>query len=306
MTRRPKNSVDGSRFWRFIPAMDPVAVLSIFPGADLLGRGFEREGFCVLRGPDLVWGSSIVDFHPPKKMLKGVIGGSPCPDFSRARRSLPSGDGVAMLKEFCRVVFEAQPDWFLLENVPGSPDIEIPGYQIQRFNLNAAECGGRQRRLRRFHFGSRDGSVLVLDRTATYNSQERTCMASEATRQDRRGFPDFCELQGLPRNFDLPGLSLAAKYRAVGNGVPVYMAAMIARAILDRSARGDIRLCQCGCGRRIGGRQVSATAGCRKRMERRRKSDSGVTELVQCESGLSQLNCDAAVKADRRRVTVSV
>ena len=29
-------------------------VLSLFPGIDLLGRGFEAEGFCVVRGPDLL------------------------------------------------------------------------------------------------------------------------------------------------------------------------------------------------------------------------------------------------------------
>jgi len=27
-------------------------VLSIFPGIDILGKGFEEEGYCVVRGPD--------------------------------------------------------------------------------------------------------------------------------------------------------------------------------------------------------------------------------------------------------------
>lgn len=31
-------------------------LLSVFPGVDLLGMAFELEGYCVVRGPDLVWG----------------------------------------------------------------------------------------------------------------------------------------------------------------------------------------------------------------------------------------------------------
>lgn len=31
-------------------------ILSIFPGIDLLGKGFEEQGFCVVRGPDLITG----------------------------------------------------------------------------------------------------------------------------------------------------------------------------------------------------------------------------------------------------------
>ena len=99
-------------------------VLSIFPGIDLLGRGFEQEGFCVVRGPDLLWGGDIRRFHVPCGSFAGVIGGSPCQDFSQARRNSPSGGGKTLLAEFCRVVLEAQPEWFLLENVPGVPSIE--------------------------------------------------------------------------------------------------------------------------------------------------------------------------------------
>lgn len=246
-------------------------VLSLFPGADLLGRGFEAEGFCVVRGPDLLWGGDIRDFHPPPGAFAGVIGGSPCQDFSGARRTPETGHGLEMLAEFGRCVGEAAPLWFLLENVPGVPSIAVPGYSVQRFNLNAAECGGRQYRLRTFQFGSRDATCLVVDRGDTPGKVERSCMATEAGKPGRRGFADFCELQGLPRNFDLPGLSMAAKYRAVGNGVPVFMARVLARAVRNRSESRFVTLCRCGCGRRVTGRQLSATAGCRKRIERSRR-----------------------------------
>lgn len=246
-------------------------MLSVFPGADLLGRGFEAEGFCVVRGPDIVWGGDIREFHAPKKKFSGVIGGSPCPDFSKARRCAPSGLGLELLGHYVRVVEEAEPDWFLLENVPGVPTVAARGFTVQRFNLNAAECGGRQNRLRTFQFGSRDGTCLVVDRTDTPGSIEPCCLASKS---GRRTFADFCELQGLPRDFDLPGLSIAAKYRAVGNGVPVYMARVIAQAVARRGESRFVTLCACGCGRRVTGKQTSATPACRKRLERSRRAST--------------------------------
>ena len=247
-------------------------ILSIFPGADLLGRAFEEEGFCVVRGPDIVWGGDIRAFHAPAGRFNGVIGGSPCQDFSRARRAPPTGEGLELLGHFARVVGEASPDWFLLENVPGVPDIAVPGYAVQRFNLNAAECGARQNRLRAFQFGSRDGTCLVVDRGVTPAEVAPCCMATEAARLGRRGFGDFCELQGLPRDFDLPGLSLAAKYRAVGNGVPLQMGRVIASSVHRRGESQFMTLCACGCGRRVTGRASTAGPACRKRQERARRA----------------------------------
>ena len=34
-------------------------VLSLFPGIGLLDMAFELEGFCVVRGPDVLWGGDI-------------------------------------------------------------------------------------------------------------------------------------------------------------------------------------------------------------------------------------------------------
>ncbi len=249
-------------------------VLSLFPGADLLGRGFEAEGYCVVRGPDIVWGGDVRGFRAPAGAFGGVIGGSPCQKFSMLNRNRPEdgGEGVELLGHFCRIVSEAAPDWFLLENVPTVPSVTVPGYCVQRFNLRASECGGRQRRNRCFQFGSRDGTCLVCDRSVTESVSEPAAIASEANREERRGFADFCELQGLPRSFDLPGLSLTAKYKAVGNGVPVYMARVIARAVRNRWASRGVTLCACGCGRVLSGKQASATPACRKRLERSRRA----------------------------------
>jgi DNA (cytosine-5)-methyltransferase 1 len=249
---------------------------SIFPGADLLGRGFEAEGFCVVRGPDIVWGGDVREFHPTPAKFTGVFGGSPCQAFSKANRAPEKGLalGLELLGEYVRVVTEAAPDWFLLENVPGVPDVLITGYVIQRFNLNASECGCRQNRLRAFQFGSRDGVPLVIRRADTPATRERTCMASEGNKTERRTWADFCELQGLPRTFDLPGLSVSAKYRAVGNGVPIPMGRVIAKAIATRHQIENrlFTLCACDCGRPLTGRQTAATPACRKRLERARRA----------------------------------
>lgn len=242
-------------------------ILSLFPGIDLLGRGFEAEGFAVVRGPDILWGGDIRTFDVPAGRFDGVIGGSPCQDFSGANRN-PTGYSLEMLAEFERVVSSARPAWFLLENVPRVPDVCIADYSIQRLDLNARECGMRQVRLRHFQFGSLDGSVISPARTKPVGSQERIALATEGSKPDRRSWSDFCELQGLPRDFDL-SMSVTAKYKAVGNGVPVPMARVLARAILNRLS-SQSRLCACGCGRLVYGRQVMALAACRKRMERRR------------------------------------
>lgn len=251
-----------------------MLVLSLFPGIDLLGRGLEAVGFCIVRGPDKLWGGDIRTFHPPAGRFDGVIGGSPCQDFSKARRSAATGYGLEMLGEFVRVVSEAFPQWFLLENVPTVPDVSIPGYIVQRLDFNAREVGAAQNRPRHFQFGSLGGLMLSPVRCLPRGAAaEPTAMAGEGKNKDRRGWADFCALQGLPRDFDLPGMSVAAKYAAVGNGVHVKVAEVLGSAIIEAYDRVEpIALCGCNCGRVVVGRQRYATAACRKRIERRRKT----------------------------------
>lgn len=268
-------------------------VLSLFPGIDLLGRGFEDEGFCVVRGPDIIYGQNIEGWtSPPPGRIDGIIGGPPCQDFSRARRTPPTGDGLRMIDEFTRVVTETEPSWFLMENVPmlAVPDVLVDGYTVQRFDLNARECGLSQSRLRYFQYGSREGFVLVPERQEPVGEPLAIALASEGSRPGRRSWPDFCELFGLPRDFSLPGLSVAAKYRAVGNGVPIPMARVVARAIREASVRMiDVRLCVCNCGRIVQGQKLAALPACRKRMQRRRD--------------LARLRCDGSVTEKAHKIT---
>ena len=248
-------------------------VLSIFPGIDLFGRGFEAEGYCVVRGPDLIWGGDIRNFHPPTDKFDGVIGGPPCPDFSRGRNGLePTGDGVAMLMEFVRCVEEAQPDWWMLENVERAPDVYVEGYTHQRLDVWAHEFGMTQRRLRHIQFGDRHGRALLLDRqSAEHRNADLTptITASDTTTP----WTEFVTAQGLPADFDLPTWTGAAKRRAVGNGVPIPMARALAAAIRDNlSANPDRRPCICGCGRatKTPDTMYSPEGACRTREYRRR------------------------------------
>lgn len=256
--------------WRQVTPGQSQLVLSLFPGADLLGRGFEEEGFCVVRGPDKILAGDIRDFHAVPGRFDGVIGGSPCQDFSRARRAPPTGYGEEMMAEFHRVVLEARPTWWLLENVSGVPDLRIPGYSHQRIDVNASECGLPQNRLRHFQFGHAKSFVITPERQPALADVEPCCTATEGGSVERRDWSRFCQLQGLPADFRLDDFTLSARYRAVGNGVPVPMARMMAAAIAQARPLRGFSLCECGCGRLVEGKARLATPACRKRMQRRR------------------------------------
>lgn len=252
------------------PAAESLLVLSLFPGAGLLDRGFTLAGYCVVRGPDTLLGGDIRDFHAARGHFVGVIGGPPCQDFSRKRRTPPTGHGRAMLAEFARVVTEATPEWWLMENVPTVPTVNIPGWITQRLHLNALECGLNQDRLRCFQFGSRDG-VPIRPKRLDVSHIGRT--TPTVTAKDARShFRRLCDAQGVPRGITFAGMSRTTRQRLVGNGVPVPMAEVIAQSITDRHHTCGLRLCACGCGRYLDGpaRQRAATPTCRKRLQRLR------------------------------------
>lgn len=252
-------------------------ILSLFPGVGLLDLAFEMEGFCVVRGPDVLWGGDVRRFHPPPGAFWGIIGGPPCQDFSQLRREPASGYGLEMLEEFCRVVVEAASEWWLIENVARCPDVSIEGYSHQRIDVNQGWYSGVSR-LRHLQFGSRSGAAIQIPRGKPVRGAEPAALAC-----DGRSFEEVCRLQGLPLGFDLPGFKQSEKVRAVGNGVPLVMGRVIAQAI--RRAYGmetgaaptfdpaacERRRCKCGCGREVRGRAKYDSPACRKRAERRRK-----------------------------------
>ncbi len=250
-------------------------VLSLFPGIGLLDMAFEQEGFCVVRGPDVLWGGDICRFHPPPGKFAGLIGGPPCQMFSRlvhiVRHNGHEPKFGNLIPEFERVVEETEPLWWAMENVPDAPIPTVEGYGVHSFLLNNRQLGEKQNRVRRWSFGWRGGrkilgvDVVVFEhpefeyaacggstgplanvdkrRSKKPNSVRELRKGKGALPWNSRGAAGFTEVkrkQGLPDAFDLPGFTVAAKCQAIGNGVPLAMGRAIAKAV--KVALGKARL----------------------------------------------------------------
>lgn len=227
-----------------------MLVLSLFPGIGLLDMAFEREGFCVVRGPDLLWGGDIHGFHPPAGRFDGVIGGPPCQMFSTAGRLRPGRGRVNLIPEFERCVAEAGPAWFLMENVRGAPLPAVSGYITKAFLLNNRWLGEEQNRLRRFSFGTPDGRGLVIDGdlVVIFECLEYGyCVTAsdhlggnwENSRRGKgRNWREMARLQGLPEDFDIVPFKRVALGKAIGNGVPLPMGQAVARAVSEACLQG--------------------------------------------------------------------
>lgn len=246
-------------------------VLSLFPGIGLLDRAFEEEGFSVVRGPDVIWGGDVRSFHAPAGRFDGVIGGPPCQPFSqlvhmvRANGFEPRHENL--IPEFERIVSEAQPAWFVMEEVRAAPLPNIAGYAIHDQVINARWVGSPQNRERRISWGTRGD--LRVRRTLritfeTFDPMEWAFAVTGDARQrpvavggsgkrkasatggktsslDRGGgalpFEEMCRLQGLPDDFlaEAP-FTVSGKRQAVGNGVPLPLGRAIARAVREAAA----------------------------------------------------------------------
>lgn len=133
-------------------------VLSLFPGIGLFDMAFEEEGFCVVRGPDLLWGGDVRTFHPPAGRFDGVIGGPPCQRFSQLAhivRHVHGEDALApdLIPEFSRIIMAARPEWYVMENVPAAPRPVTLGYAVRDQIVRDHWCGGETSRERRFCYG---------------------------------------------------------------------------------------------------------------------------------------------------------
>lgn len=244
-------------------------VLSLFPGIGLLDQAFEDQGFTVVRGPDFLWGGDIREFHVPPGRFDGVIGGPPCQCFSRLAHMVRNNGYEPkfgnLIPEFERCVFEAQPKWFLMEEVPDAPTPTVAGYETWSTLLNNRQLGEVQNRTRRWSFGARERTVLMID-TVVFESRDFEYAATGAgrtkvpvaiggsgkrkklksgrmvddrdalnqgTRRSAAGFAAVKRLQGIRDDFDVPPFTVEAKVKAVANGVPLAMGRALARAVAE-------------------------------------------------------------------------
>jgi DNA (cytosine-5)-methyltransferase 1 len=228
-----------------------LPVLSLFPSIGLLDRAFEEMGFCVVRGPDLLWGGDIQTFHPTQGYFQGIIGGPPCQAFSRLRYFVEyNGYKTApnLIPEFERCVKEAQPVWFLMENVQGAPAPHIQGYQVHSQLINNRWFGGVQNRVRRISFGTRSGQELALARVKREAKEYAPAVCASGWIKDadkgtydtkklgytsRKILKKIQELQGLPSDFELETFTVEGATKVVGNGVPLPMGRAIAKTIRE-------------------------------------------------------------------------
>jgi DNA (cytosine-5)-methyltransferase 1 len=251
-------------------------VLSLFPGVDLLGRAFAAAGHCVVAGPDLLLGQRIEDFHSPAGRFDGVIGGPPCQNYSDANRYRDTAEGDRLVLEFLRVVHEARPVWWLMENVRNVPHVRAPGYAVQRLDCWDWEFGGPTGRLRHIQFGHAEGWIIrprrtITERPVTVMGTVTTAPTGPGDRYSRR-----CAKMGFAP-LALGSFTPAARRRVIGNGVPFGMGYALARAV---TAAGPVTPndCICGCGRPVGRAGSHATVACRQRTSRRRRGHT--RELV--------------------------
>lgn len=231
-------------------------ILSLFPGIGLLDMAFEEAGFCVVRGPDQLWGGDVHQFHPPAGRFDGIIGGPPCQAFSRMRHIVKANGFETkpnLIPEFERVISEAQPEWFVMENVQDAPLPNVPGYIVRDELIRDVWVGGETSRLRRFSFGTKDGKRLEIEFLALHRTDpELAILASGGHREvpvallkggkrKKRHtgkhlsgdyFRKAIRCQGLPDEFlsEAP-FTVEGKIRVIGNGVPLPMGRAIAKAV---------------------------------------------------------------------------
>lgn len=240
-------------------------VLSLFPGLGLLDRAFEDEGFCVVRGPDLLWGGEVRSFRPPAGKFDGVIGGPPCKRWSplaNVARAVHGEASIApdLIPEYERIVAVAKPVWFLMENVPRAPRPTVSGYVVRDEVVNNRWCGGEQNRARRFCFGTADGRRFPVVTEAlepmdfkptvtTTSGGRRKVIAYDARGRvrGRQGHADDARLKYRPleemaadqhvptdmleRLREHGAFTVQALRVGIGNAVPLPMGRAIARAV---------------------------------------------------------------------------
>jgi DNA (cytosine-5)-methyltransferase 1 len=172
-------------------------VFSLFSGIGGFDLGFQRAGMEVVgmcerdahaqkvlsrRFPGVPIVNDVREVSIERGSVDLICGGFPCQDISvSGKRAGLAGDRSGLWWEFARIVDEAQPQWVVIENVPGlfsssgGRDFTAivswlvhRGYGVGWRVLDAQGFGLAQRRKRVFivaSFGTPRGCTLLLDKS---------------------------------------------------------------------------------------------------------------------------------------------
>ncbi|GAA0283597.1 DNA cytosine methyltransferase [Halobacterium noricense] len=194
-----------------------MAVLDLFCGAGGLSAGFDQAGYDVVGGVDhedafaetfehnhdaqfveadlsKVTGEAILaelGYDPGD--LDGVIGGPPCQGFSLAgAKTNPADERNFLVTNFVKSVYEIDPDWFVMENVPRITTMEDGqvleylldqfaeiGYDTEWTVLNAADYGVPQSRRRAFFVGHKTGEAFEFPEAAFRESRDQQTLFAD-------------------------------------------------------------------------------------------------------------------------------
>ena len=168
-------------------------VIDLFAGCGGLSLGFEMAGFNIpLAIEKDEWAAKTYSYnHPDTKVITqditqifnfnallpsiikidGIIGGPPCQGFSLSGNRDKNDPRNSLFMDFVRFVKHYNPNFFVMENVSGIlsmitkngesvknlilKEFDVAGYNVEIFQLNAAEFGVPQSRVRVFFIGLR-------------------------------------------------------------------------------------------------------------------------------------------------------
>lgn len=203
---------DDERLQERLGHRDPPIGISLFSGAGGFDLGFEQAGFDVRVMVEnqaeacdtLRLNRDVFNDHTEPEIIQKdirevttkeilnaadigigeatvVFGGPPCQGFSLAGNRDPNDKRNALYLEMVRIVHQAKPVYFVMENVPGLATMEDGevikqvcnefrqgGYNVTWSVLNAANYGVPQRRRRVFIMGRR---IDVVTQSAFGNPQ---------------------------------------------------------------------------------------------------------------------------------------
>lgn len=225
--------------------MKRPVVLSLFPGLGLLDKAFQDAGFCVVRGPDILWGGDVKSFHVPAAVFDGVIGGPPCQAHSKASVTMGT-DKEDLIPEFLRIVNEAKPQFIVMENV--TPTVyEYPHLNVWNpTRLRDWDCGGETNRERMFWTApfaltqpdKRPGkaALTVMATTWKRGGSDNPYLAEKSYLPGDLSTAEYERLQGVP-GISEELLRIQANRRTIihmlGNGVPYAMGSYVAAQAME-------------------------------------------------------------------------